>query len=208
MAEVGDIINLPSLPARLLVDELGLGEIRRSEACVYEQATSKQRSSAIPRSFPAKLKTTLIRPDPAQIAATMDHHLGGFDPAGALTNISRFFSQPFLNATGRIDLAKVGLASVTVKSGLNVFVKSVWTATRERSKSVLKLCPIISYRQLRHMSSPAYRAPKHWGSPDFISQDGSQSPYQKAFDKVKHRLQRDILSWSSSLVVDTVMLFG
>jgi hypothetical protein len=55
----------------------------------------------------------------------MDHHLGGFGPAGALTNISRFFSQPFTNPMGRIDLDNVAVVSVTAKSALNIFAKLV-----------------------------------------------------------------------------------
>jgi len=58
------------------------------------------------------------------------------------------------------------------------------------------------------MASPAYRAPEHWGSPQAIPEDGSESPYQKAFNKVKHRIQLDILTWSSSIVVNTGMIFG
>ena len=58
------------------------------------------------------------------------------------------------------------------------------------------------------MSSPAYRAPEHWGAPETHSAKKRKSSYIDAFDRVRHRLRMELLDWGASLLVNAGMLFG
>lgn len=55
----------------------------------------------------------------------MDHYSAGFAPSGAFARLGKFFSQPFLDSTGQLSLARIALASTAPRAILHIFVKCV-----------------------------------------------------------------------------------
>lgn len=104
----------------------------------------------------------------------------------------------------RINLAKIGVVTLSVVSGISIYATSVVDRNekchndteRELMQHRSWTC---SSRQLSYIDSPSYRTPADW-TPDV--------DHESLLDKIRHQLRYDIVRESTQLAVGCGLLLG